>query len=472
MASEAQKLKVPEWDRKGIAAPYLTALRTEFASDHVSPDVLDELFIRLARELRAVYADHDLDLALHGLDRLIDLHNQADRDRRGPVWRVEFSKRWHRISRAMTTPTLPPKLPPRKKRRRSQLQLALWEIIDWFFIGLELTQEYGKRALRWIAESRRPTPPWQTAPRVEAAATLQTSSRSTSDVPSEKATTAPPTQRVINGAALHRSIIPTWLGLVFLSWVSLFWGMLISLPFGVGLGIAATLGAGIFAVPLWGTVMGFLGMSAARSSTLRAMQFTEVSAEHPLAIITEAYSKTLGLPTPKVGTVNVHNAFAMGLSRSNATIAIGIPLMEDLTPDEVAAVIGHELGHIANGDMRQMMLMRTFQNATVWFMFSQKFKQLARWIICWVSELLILQSSRNREYWADAIGAALAGKEATMSVMRKMEGAPALTAEENTHARFMVRGRMSGLLATHPSFADRIRAIERETYLARLPWKA
>lgn len=483
MPAEAQKYKAPEWDRQAVAAPYLIALRQELASGQVSPDWLDALYRGLARELRTVYERQDLDVALQGLDRLISLHDQAERNRRdteqpGLGKHPEIAKRWQRISRGETAQsapdrTLPPPLARRRKRRRSIWIDAYREITDWLAVGIELAHEGAKRALRWLAESRRPTPPLsRTVLKGEPVVNSQTASRPTTETSNGTATNATEAKRVIDGAALHRSIIPTWLGLVAMSWVSLVWGMLISLPFGVGIGIAVSFVGGVIAVPLWGTILGFLGMSAARSSTLRSMQFTEVAADHPLAVITDAYAKTLGLPTPKVGTVNVHNAFAMGLSRSDATIAIGIPLMDDLTPDEVAAIIGHELGHVANGDMRRMMLMRTFQNATVWFMFSQRFKQFARWIICWASELAILKSSRTREYWADAIGAALAGKEATISVMRKMEGAPALTAEENTHARFMVRGRFTGLFSTHPSFAERIGALERETYLARLPWKA
>ena len=74
--------------------------------------------------------------------------------------------------------------------------------------------------------------------------------------------------------------------------------------------------------------------------------------------------------------------------------------------DEFAALIGHKLGHVVSGDMRRMLFMRTFQNATVWFAMAQGLKQFARWVICWAAELYILAASRHREYYADAIGAA------------------------------------------------------------------
>jgi heat shock protein HtpX len=273
----------------------------------------------------------------------------------------------------------------------------------------------------------------------------------------------------LDGTRLNRSLFPTWLSLVFLSWVSLIWGGLLSAPIGVGFGILATAFAGIFAVPLWGTIFGFLGMPAARSSTLTSMGFAKLPDDSQLAQTSATYARSLGITAPSIGTVNVYNAFAMGTDRNDATVALGQPLLERLTERETEAVLGHELGHIVSGDMRRMMLMRTFQNATVWFLMFQGVKQLARWIICWAAELYILNHSRKREYWADAIGAALAGKDAMIGALKKLEQAPALSGAEQTHARFMVRGRPAGLLSTHPSFDQRIQALQNETYIRKLP---
>ena len=171
---------------------------------------------------------------------------------------------------------------------------------------------------------------------------------------------------------------------------------------------------------------------------------------------------------PTIGTIAVRNALAMGASEKWATVAIGTPLLDELTDDEIAAVLGHELGHVVSGDMRRMMLMRTFQNAMVWYGFAQGLKQFARWMLCWMAELSILAFSRRREYWADAIGAELAGKDAMIGALRKLENAPVLTSAEKTHARFMFYG---GALSTHPSTPLRIKALEAETYLKRLPRK-
>lgn len=273
----------------------------------------------------------------------------------------------------------------------------------------------------------------------------------------------------IDGRRLQRSPIGMWVALVVLSWVSLIWGALISLPLGIGFGLFATLIVGFIVVPVWGTVWGLLGMGPASRSTLASMGFVPLHPDHPLTAVTAHYAHVLELPMPRLGTVNAFNAFAMGTDRHDATVAIGIPLLGHLTPQEAAAVIGHELGHVASGDMRRMVLMRTFQNATVWFGMTQGLKQFARWIICWGAEIMILVVSRDREYWADAVGAALAGPDAMIGALRKLEAGPPLSGDESTHARFMIRGRSRSLFSTHPTTAERIAALEQGTFLRALP---
>ena len=146
-------------------------------------------------------------------------------------------------------------------------------------------------------------------------------------------------------------------------------------------------------VPLWGTLFGLLGMGAADDRMLRQMGFTELPKGHVLHGISVHYCKALDIPPPRLGTMDTFNAFAMGTDRNNATVALGRPLIDTLTPQETAAVLAHELGHVVSGDMRKMMLMRTFQGL----------KQFARWVICWAAELCILTFSRKREYWAATI---------------------------------------------------------------------
>lgn len=274
----------------------------------------------------------------------------------------------------------------------------------------------------------------------------------------------------LDGRRLGRSIFPTWCGLVFFSLIALFWGGLVSAPMGVGAAVLLSVPLGLVAVPLWASIFGFIGMRWAKNQTLESMGFQPCPPDHPLVESAMIMSQALGIPTPQMGTMDKFNAFAVGQGIDHASVVMGIPLMGALTEEETEAVLGHELGHIVSGDMRSMMLMRTFQNATVWFACAQGLKQAARWAICWASELYILKCSREREYYADAIGAALTSKEAMIGVLQKLDKGPPLTREENTHARFMMRGRsLKKWLSTHPTSEQRIEALKSETYLSRLP---
>ena len=269
----------------------------------------------------------------------------------------------------------------------------------------------------------------------------------------------------INGQDLRGSIVGTWASLVALSWLSLFWGALVSAPFGVGFAIFGTAWAGMFIVPLWATLWGFFGMGAARDSTLKAVGFEPAAADSALARSTAHLARCLDIPVPTVGVFPDANAFAMGQDIDDATLAIGRPLLDRLTSSQLDAVIGHELGHIVSGDMRRMMLMRTFQGSMVWFAYFQGLKQIVRVVICWGAELYIMASSRRREFWADAIGAALTSKEAMIGALRVLDGLPPPTGEANVQARFMFHSPF----ASHPSTAARIEALEQETYIRQLP---
>ncbi|RUO98597.1 M48 family metalloprotease [Hyphomicrobium sp.] len=414
---EATTIKPPpEWDRQEIARPYLQALHQHYYRDAIEEGWLDGLFTGLSQELRSVYMGADADRALEGLDRLIEKFDVAERQKRSvepPRPPIGILERWTRISRL----ALP------------RMQTAP-------------ENSYNNHTT---------PPPVQTA---------------------QRSTDAPKTRARLNGRAMNKSTMGTWMALVALTWFGLVWNGIISMFFGVGALVFATMFISFFSVPAWATIWSWLGIGWAGNSTLRDMNFKAVPPDHPLAVIAASFARDLELPPPRIGTMDVSNAFAMGTHRNNATIAFGLPLLEVLSPDEVAAIIGHELGHVVSGDMRRMVMMRTFQNAMVFYMVFQKAKQGARWALTWAAELMILANSRKREFYADAVGASLAGKQAMISALRKLENAPPLTSAENTHARFMARGRISSIaqmFSTHPPFDARIRALEQETYIRRLP---
>ena len=80
------------------------------------------------------------------------------------------------------------------------------------------------------------------------------------------------------------------------------------------------------------------------------MGFEELDAGHGLAQTAARYAQILDIPTPRLGTMAPRNAFAMGSSPSDATVTIGRPLIDTLRPEEVEAILGHELGHVVSGE--------------------------------------------------------------------------------------------------------------------------
>lgn len=272
--------------------------------------------------------------------------------------------------------------------------------------------------------------------------------------------------------AIHNSILPTWLGLVGGSWAGLAWGSLISMPVGIGFGVAAgSLFGGLLAVPVWGTMWGLFGLGRQREKAVKDHGITLLRHSDPLAQRVHALSAKLGLETrPWVGVMPHNNAYAIGANADNALVVIGQPLLNTLTEAEVDAILGHELGHVANNDMRRMGLARSFQNSLVWYLgFSDTLQRWARWVLTWVSELFVLRLSRHREYWADAVGAALTSKDDMIAALEKLHNAPELSDFERNHARLMFRGIASGsLFSTHPTLAERRAALQQETYLRRI----
>ncbi len=272
---------------------------------------------------------------------------------------------------------------------------------------------------------------------------------------------------------LKHSTFPTWLGLVAGSWAGLAWGSLISAPVGIGLGVAAgSAFGGFLAVPLWGTVWGLIGLGRQREMALKEHGITLLKEEDPLAQRVYTLAARLGLQTrPWVGIMPHNNAYAIGSTADNAMVVVGQPLIDTLTEAEVDAIIGHELGHIANNDMRRMGLAHSFQNSLVWYLgFSETMQRWGRWLLTWVSELYVLSLSRKREYWADAFGAALTSKEHMIAALEKLCNGPDLSDFERKEARLMFRGIAAGsMLSTHPTLEERRAALEAETYLGQLP---
>ncbi len=200
-----------------------------------------------------------------------------------------------------------------------------------------------------------------------------------------------------------------------------------------------------------------------------------------------ARDANIGMPEVGVFPSQSPNAFATGFNRNNALVAVSTGLLDRMNEHEVRAVLAHEVGHVANGDMVTLSLIQGVVNTFVMFfarvvgrmidsamnqgrnsrpgfgyfiivmVLEMVFGVLASIIVCWFS--------RKREYRADAWGAKLAGRDAMVSALDTLRRGQAPVADMPEHMQaFGIRGPLKGklgeLLATHPPLEDRIRALQ------------
>lgn len=184
---------------------------------------------------------------------------------------------------------------------------------------------------------------------------------------------------------------------------------------------------------------------------------------------------------PEVGVYNSPevNAFATGPTRNRALVAVSAGLLDRMEHDEVEGVLGHEVAHVANGDMVTMTLIQGVINAFVMFFariiayavasrLDDKGRSGVHFMITIVMEILlsflgmvvVAAFSRWREFRADAGGARLAGREKMVSALEGLRRSLTLVdTRQSAIAAFKISGRPKGMMAlfsTHPPLEDRI----------------
>lgn len=294
-------------------------------------------------------------------------------------------------------------------------------------------------------------------------------------------------------AAEARSMFGLWLILVVSTWVGVIIGGAV-LTIGMLVMSAGTLGLGLIALvemfavitafsgaiilcgfvilPLAATVAAHIKLRYAKAFAVGDWALVGLPDTDPLTKIVNFQAHQLGLETPPstMTITNVANAFAIRATYAISLVAIGQPLIDSLTPEEVAAIVGHELGHIVSDDARRTVFAVQFQQFLAWFFLFHGLQKFVRWFMTPIAELMILKLSRNREYWADAIGAALTSKAAMISALRKLHELPYVhTCREMIESEQMFFG-VGRWRSTHPSLDQRVAALEAETYINRLPF--
>jgi len=198
-------------------------------------------------------------------------------------------------------------------------------------------------------------------------------------------------------------------------------------------------------------------------------------------------AKDAGIGMPEVGIFQsqTSNAFATGWDRNNALVAVSTGLLSRFSQDEARAVMAHEIGHVANGDMVTLALIQGVVNTFVMF-FSRVightidravFKTerghgpafyittfVAEIILGVLASMIVFWFSRQREFRADIAGAQLAGAPAMIGALERLraeQGAPSELPD--TMVAFGIRtggNTMMRLFMTHPPLEERIAALK------------
>jgi len=222
------------------------------------------------------------------------------------------------------------------------------------------------------------------------------------------------------------------------------------------------------------------------STGARVIDGTEGTTEYWLVQTVKELAAKAGIGMPEVAVYEgAPNAFATGAFRNSSLVAVSTGLVQSMSKEEVEAVLGHEIGHVANGDMVTLTLIQGVVNTFVIFLsrvvaffvdkaifrtergvgpgfyitaivFQLLFGVLASIIVAWFS--------RQREFRADAGGAELAGRNKMIAALERLKsnhGQPAQLPDQI--AAFGISGGVAGgfkrLFMSHPPLEERIAAL-------------
>lgn len=242
-------------------------------------------------------------------------------------------------------------------------------------------------------------------------------------------------------------------------------------------------------------VFGFAGslVSLALSKwTAKRMMGVQVIAEprnaHEawLMNVVRSHAQRAGIGMPEVGVFDSPemNAFATGARRDAALVAVSTGLLTHMSRQEAEAVLGHEVSHVANGDMVTLALIQGVVNTFVIFLSrvigyvidrtvfrTERDQGPAFWITTIVAELvlgilasmIVMWFSRQREFRADAGGARLSGREAMIAALERLRLNRDATLPDQLSAFGITGGKgFARLFMSHPPLEERIAALRQE----------
>jgi heat shock protein HtpX len=228
---------------------------------------------------------------------------------------------------------------------------------------------------------------------------------------------------------------------------------------------------------------------AKRAMRVQVIEQPQGQQQQWLLSTVQQLSKDAGIGMPEVGIFpsQASNAFATGWNKNSALVAVSEGLLNRMSANEVKAVLGHEIGHVANGDMVTLALIQGVINTFV--MFAARvighvadrviFKTergygpgywivtlIAQFVLGIIASMIVMWFSRKREYRADIAGAELAGRQNMIAALRRLQAEQDIPKGMPTElTAFAISGeikdKMSRAFMSHPPLEERIAALQQ-----------
>lgn len=229
---------------------------------------------------------------------------------------------------------------------------------------------------------------------------------------------------------------------------------------------------------------------AKRSMGVHVIEQPTNATERWLLETVHRQARESGVGEPEVGIFNdsAPNAFATGMNKNSALVAVSTGLLQTMSQDEVEAVLGHEVAHVYNGDMVTMGLIQGVLNTFViilsriaGMMIDAALRGnrsggghhggigyfigniLGNMVFGFLAAMIAAWFSRQREFRADAGGAKLAGRDSMINALKALKrGGPPAEMPDQMQAFGINSGKLMAMLATHPPLDERIARLEAE----------
>lgn len=235
----------------------------------------------------------------------------------------------------------------------------------------------------------------------------------------------------------------------------------------------------------------FMSKSMAKRSTGTHIIETPRTEEEKwlMDTVTELADKAgIGMPEVGIFQSDASNAFATGWNKNDALVAVSTGLLRRFDRDEAKAVMAHEIGHVANGDMVTLSLIQGVVNTFVMFfarivgtlvdgllsggnnrrssgMGYHMARMAAEFALGFLASAIVAWFSRRREFRADHAGATLADRQSMIGALQRLQAEHTQPQLPESMSAFGIRTNMSGgmrrFFSTHPPLDVRIEALRQ-----------